>query len=218
MSLDISVLCTDASHPVMPWLRGWVAETGAHGHRVSLHTDKGTLGRGDLLFLVSCAQIIRQSERDRFGAVLVLHASSLPQGRGWSPHIWAIVGGAATITLCLLEARDPVDSGDVWLRTTFTLEGHELLPEINARLFAAELELMTRAVEAGGRLPGVPQSGDPGAALRNRPGGDSRLDPLRPLADQFDVLRVVDNDRYPAFFEYRGHRYVLKIEKVTSPE
>lgn len=214
MSLAVTVLCNNPRHPVNPWLVRWKDEMAARGHRVTLCADRSELIGGDLLFLVSCSQIIRESERGQFRAALVLHASDLPSGRGMSPHIWAIVGGAETITVCLLEVRDPVDSGDVWLRTTFELEGHELLPEINARLFRAELELMTRTVEAGGTLPPVAQQGEPGPRLRWRTPEDSRLDPSRPLADQFDLLRVVDNDRYPAFFEHRGHRYVLRIEKV----
>lgn len=214
MSLAISILCTNRNHPVVARLRQWSDDMTTRGHKVSLCFDKKDLDRGDLLFLVSCAQIIRDSERSRFGAVLVLHASDLPHGRGWSPHVWAIVGGASTITVCLLEARDPVDSGDVWGRITFTLDGHELLDEINEKLFAAELALMTRAVEAGGRLVPTPQVGEPGAPLRLRTPDDSRLDPSRSLADQFDLLRVVDNDRYPAFFDHRGHRYLLRIEKA----
>ena len=214
MSLAISILCTNRQHPVVAWLVRCRGEMTARGHRVSLCFDKQELTGGDLLFLVSCGQIIRESERRLFRAVVVLHASNLPVGRGWSPHVWAVVGGASSITLCLLEARDPVDSGDVWLRTTFVLEGHELLPEINERLFAAELELMTRAVEAGGIITPVPQEGEPGAALPRRTPNDSRLDPARSIADQFDLLRVVDNDRYPAFFDHRGHRYILRIEKA----
>lgn len=214
MSLAVTVLCNNPQHPVNPWLVRWKNEMAAAGHQVTLCSDRSQLAGGDLLFLVSCSQIIRAPERDRFRASLVLHASDLPSGRGMSPHIWAIVGGASTIIVCALEVRDPVDSGDVWLRTTFELAGHELLPEINERLFAAELELMTRVVAAGGRLPPVPQQGTPEAPLRWRTPEDSRIDPSRPLADQFDLLRVVDNDRYPAFFDHRGHRYVLRIEKA----
>ena len=168
------------------------------------------------MFLVSCAQIIRPAERAKFRTVLVLHASDLPRGRGWSPHIWAIVKGAKQITLCLLEAAEPVDTGAIWLKTTFTLEGHELLPEINAKLFAAELELMTRGVEGFGLIVPQAQVGDPGPYQPKRTPEDSRLDPHKSLAEQFDVLRVVDNDRYPAFIEHRGKRYLLKIEKTKS--
>jgi methionyl-tRNA formyltransferase len=42
----------------------------------------------------------------------------------------------------------------------------------------------------------------------------SELDPHKTIAEQFDLLRVADPDRYPAFFHFRGHRYVLKIEKA----
>jgi len=47
---------------------------------------------------------------------------------------------------------------------------------------------------------------------RRRP-ADSRLDPDRTLAEQFELLRVVDNDRYPAFFEWRGRCYEVKINQ-----
>jgi len=57
------------------------------------------------------------------------------------------------------------------------------------------------------------QSGDESFYPRRRP-DDSRLDPSRTLAEQFRLLRVVDNDRYPAFFEWRGSMYTLRIRKV----
>jgi len=44
----------------------------------------------------------------------------------------------------------------------------------------------------------------------------SQLDPHRSIAEQFDLLRVVDNDRYPAFMDFRGARYVIKIEKARQ--
>lgn len=135
------------------------------------------------------------------------------EGQGWSPYVWAILSGVNQITLCLLEANDPVDSGAIWLKTEFFLEGHELLPEINEKLFAAELSLMTQAVEQFGAITPTAQCGDPGPYMPKRTPKDSRLDPNKTLAEQFDLLRVVDSTRYPAFFDYRGKRYLLTIEK-----
>jgi methionyl-tRNA formyltransferase len=210
----LCVLCTNPEHPVHPWLRRWKDEREKEGHEVSLCCDRSQLKGGDVLFLVSCGQIIRDAERRLFKAVLVLHASDLPQGRGWSPHVWSILHGADVITVSLIEARDPVDSGDVWLRTRFKLGGHELLPEINRLLFDAELELMTRAIDRLQEITPVAQVGDPGLYLRKRTAEDSRLDPNKTIAEQFDLLRVVDNDRYPAWLTHRGSRYVLRIDKV----
>lgn len=212
--MQLSILTSDPGHPVVPWLRRWQAEMESSGHSVALCFHKDALPGGDLLFLVSCGYIVRDAERGKYGATLVLHASDLPRGRGWNPHVWAILGGARQIAVCILEAADKLDTGDVWRRVTFSLDGHELLPEINARLFAAELELMSHVVEERATITPEPQTGEPGPYLRLRTPNDSALDPHRTIAEQFDLLRVVDNERYPAFFDFRGERYVLKIEKA----
>jgi len=214
--MNISVLCTDPAHPVVDSLRGWVASMRSAGHAVALCHDKAELAGGDILFLVSCSQMIRDRERNMYQATLVLHASDLPRGRGWSPHIWAIVGGASRITVSLLEAKDPVDTGPIWFKKQFELEGHELLPEINARLFAAELALMTQAVEQFESVRPQEQSGEPGPYMTKRTPADSELDPHRSIAEQFDLLRVIDSQRYPAFIRYRGKTYWIKIEKAED--
>ncbi len=213
--MKITVLCSDPGHPVVPHLQRWTETRRGEGHLVELLHGQAALGGGDLLFLVSCGRMVKRAERERYAAALVLHASDLPQGRGWSPHIWAILGGASEFTVSLLEAADPVDTGRIWLKTRCMLEGHELLPEIEAKLFAAELELMSEAVARHPQLVPTPQVGEAGAYLRRRTPADSRLDPHKSIAEQFELLRVVDSQRFPAFFEHRGHRYVVKIEKAA---
>ena len=39
-----------------------------------------------------------------------------------------------------------------------------------------------------------------------------RVDPELSLAEQFNLLRVVDNQRYPAFFHWRGQRFTLNVQ------
>ncbi len=214
--MKLAVLCSDSGHPVFPRLRSWRERMTARGHEVNLCASGSELTAGDILFLVSCSEILPKSIRRRFRHTLVLHASDLPRGRGWSPHIWQIIRGARQIHLCLLEAGDRIDTGDIWFKDAFRLEGHELLPEINEKLFALELELMTRAVDGADTIAPAAQVGEPGPYEIRRTPEDSRLDPSKTIAEQFDLLRVVDNDRYPAFFEYRGKRYVIKIAKYEK--
>lgn len=216
--MRISILCTDPRHPVVPRLREWAKAASRDGHSASLCFDKAELEGGDILFLVSCSQLMGETEQKKFPVILVLHASNLPRGRGWSPHVWSVVEGEAVITVCLLEAANPVDSGPIWAKTQFQLEGHELLAEINQKLFAAELELMACAVRNRGAIRPTPQSGDSGSYRRRRTPEDSRLDPGKTIAEQFDLLRVVDNERFPAFFDIRGKRYLLKIEKAEHEQ
>ncbi|MBU0689929.1 MAG: UDP-glucuronic acid dehydrogenase [Gammaproteobacteria bacterium] len=216
--MNISILSSDIKHPVIDDLKGWMRDMTSKGHSVELVFDKASLRGGDILFLISYQQLIGEKERAQYGATLVLHASDLPKGRGWSPYIWSILGGANQITVCLLEASEPVDSGAVWLRNSFKLEGHELLPEIHEKLFMAELKLMTQAVEQFGAVTPVEQVGEAGVFLPKRSPSDSRLDPDKTIAEQFDLLRVVDNQRYPAYFDHCGKRYVIHIEKVGQDE
>jgi methionyl-tRNA formyltransferase len=216
--MKISILCTDPNHPVVESIRDWISKMSTRERTISLFFNKADLRGGDFLFLVSCSQMIQDAERGKFKATLVLHASDLPKGRGWSPYIWSILDGANQITVSLLEASEPVDSGAVWLKTTFDLEGHELLQEINEKLFAAELYLMTQAIEQFELIKPMQQDGDPGPYMKKRTPADSRIDPCKSIVEQFNLLRVVDSQRYPAFFDYQGKRYFIKIEKAKNEQ
>lgn len=210
--MKISVLCSDAAHPVYPWLERW-CNLRAREHSVELVDRKSKLHDGDLLFLISCHEVIDSAVLSRYLATLVIHASDLPEGRGWSPHIWQILEGRSEIVVTLLEAEGRVDSGRIWAKRVMHLEGHELFDEINEALFSTEMELMDYAVDNFGRIEPRPQDSRAATYHRRRTPEDSRLDPYRTLADQFDLLRVADPTRFPAFFDFRGNRYLVRIDK-----
>ena len=128
-----------------------------------------------------------------------------------SPVVWQVLEGRDALTLTLLDVEDEVDSGDVWQNRRIQLAGTELNHEIDERVFAAEMELMTWALDHCDREAPVPQTGEPSFYPRRRP-EDSRIDPERSIKEQFDLLRVCDPQRYPAFFELRGRRYTLHLE------
>lgn len=214
--MNITVLCSSPDHPVNLPLAAWAARQGA-AHTVQVARRRAELVGGDLLLLVSCGEIIRAEDRARFAHTLVLHASDLPRDRGWSPHIWAVIGGAEEITVSLLEAEDKVDTGRIWHQVHAAVPRTALWDEINQILFAAEMELLDFAVENLHTV--VPRAQDPDVPAsynRLRRPDDSRIDPQRPLAEQFDLIRTCDPQRYPAFFEHRGQRYRLILEKMDD--
>ncbi|WP_374537399.1 formyltransferase family protein [Chitinimonas taiwanensis] len=210
--MQIDVVCSDLRHPIRPLLTAWCQLNGA-----SLHDRLETLDSGDFLFLVSCQQLVSTAVRERYRHSLVLHASKLPAGRGMSPHVWQVLEGGHEITVTLLTAADPVDSGNIWMQQSFTLAGHELCDEINAALFRCELALMDWALVHCDTTQACQQEGEPSYYRRRSP-EDSRLDPHQSLAAQFDLLRVADPERYPAFFELRGCRYEVVLRKVGDTE
>ena len=216
--MKITLLCSDSNHPVNGYLLRWLAEHESE-HEISLVRSKNELTGGQILFLISCSEIISSTDRAAYKATLVLHASDLPQGRGWSPHIWQIIGGAEQVVLSLLEAEDAVDSGRLWHQIKFPVPKHALWNEINDQLFSAELELMDIAVEQFESVTPVSQRKDiePTYFPKRKP-ADSRIDPDASIASQFDQIRVCDPERFPAYFELYGHQYKLTLEKICGIE
>ncbi|MEJ1224831.1 formyltransferase family protein [Pseudomonas sp. CCNWLW56] len=183
-------------------------------HDIVLVRSKTELTAGDLLFLISCGEIIDAKDRKKFSKTLVIHASDLPKGRGWSPHVWSIIEGASEITVTLLEAEDRVDSGAVWKKIKIEVPKHFLFYEINEVIFSAEYELMNFAVENFFHISPVAQSEVASSYYPKRMPKDSELDPEKSIKSQFDLIRVSDPDRYPAFFKMHGHTYKMMIEKI----
>ena len=213
--MNISILCSDILHPIYPWLSCWVAENEDF-NCIELVTSKSGLSGGDILFLISCHEIIGRNIIDRYKKALVIHASDLPNGRGWSPVIWGILEGKNEIVVTLLDASDKVDSGAIWRKKTLYYEGGELSDEINEKLFKSELELMDFAINNIDNVMPVPQEEGNATYYPKRSPSDSRLDPDKTIAEQFDLLRVSDPIRFPAFMDFRGCRYIFKLEKLDK--
>jgi methionyl-tRNA formyltransferase len=215
--MKITLLCTDAAHPVNAYLQSWKDEQKSV-HEVELVRSKSQLEGGQILFLVSCSEIIRQADREKYLVTLVLHASDLPKGRGWSPHIWEIVNGADYITLSLLEAEDKVDRGRIWAKKRIDVPAHALWDEINHLLFTTEIELIDLAVKNFRRLtPQLQTAAASATYYPKRTPQDSQIDPNKTIAEQFNQMRVCDPNRFPAFFVYLGQRYTVKLEKSNEP-
>ncbi|WP_283710328.1 formyltransferase family protein [Pseudoalteromonas prydzensis] len=214
--LKVTLICSDKNHPVFRWLHKWKAEN-EHRYAINLHTRIADItNEGDLLFLVSCSEIVTKKHRNMFQHSLVLHASDLPKNRGWSPHVWSILNGENDITLSLLEAEDKVDTGRVWKKTKIKLNGTELYDEINQKLFDAELQLISWACQNLDCARPTLQDSSAANYLPKRTAKDSELDISKSLESQFDLLRVCDPNRFPAFFYIRGCKYNVIIEKCSD--
>lgn len=199
---------------VLPWAERLVAEAEAAGDEARLLRDNAEVQDGTAVaFYLGCVRITPPAVLARARRNLVVHASDLPRGRGFSPLTWQIIAGVNRIPVCLLDAAESVDAGPVIYRDWIAYRGDELIDELRGPMGEMHVTLCRRFLEASLPPTGEPQQGEPSIYPRRRP-IDSRLDPTKPLAEQFDLLRTVDNDKYPAWFELRGQRYALKIEKL----
>jgi methionyl-tRNA formyltransferase len=209
------VILSDEGSWINDYIPDLAEEWEAQGHCVRWAHDVGQAGDGDFCFCLGLGQIVPRVVREKFQHVLVVHESDLPKGRGWSPLTWQILDGADHIPVTLIEAADDVDSGPVYAQRWMAFEGHELIDELRAAQAEATHALCRAFVDdyPDSAAQGHEQIGDATYYPRRRP-FDSELDPERSLAAQFNQLRVADNDRYPAFFEWRGYRYILQIKRA----
>lgn len=215
-SFRITVL-SDADSWINAWIPDLMEEWTAQGHQVDWGHAPARAEPADFCFCLGLGQMVSRSVRARFRHTLVVHASNLPQGRGWSPLTWQILEGADQIPVSLLEAVAEVDAGPIYLQEWFGLEGHELIDELRHRLGESTHGLCRRFVDEFPRPVEEcrEQTGEPSWYPRRSP-ADSELDPERSLCEQFELLQVADNERYPVWFRLRGRAYVLRVEEAPG--
>jgi methionyl-tRNA formyltransferase len=73
---------------------------------------------------------------------------------------------------------------------------------------------MTWAIDHCDRASPYPQRGTPTKHRRRVP-ADSEIDPSRSLAECFDLIRVADPERYPAYFTLHGRKFRIAIEPIA---
>ncbi|MBK8712919.1 MAG: methionyl-tRNA formyltransferase [Niastella sp.] len=194
----------------MPYALEIVQELQNKKHDATLINEAAGVMKGDVLFLLSCEKIFTQFHLNKHN--LVAHASDLPKGRGWSPLSWQIMEGKNEIPVTLFEAVEKVDAGKIYYQSVIRYDGTELIDELRFKLAKAIEGLLLNFVSAYPNVTGTEQSGEPTYFKKRKP-GDSMLDINKSLADQFNLLRINDNERYPSYFEKDGVKYILKIYK-----
>lgn len=185
------------------------------GYSVSLVRNASELSDGFVNFMLGCTNIISKDVLKKNKHNLVVHESDLPNGRGFSPMSWQIIEGKNEIPFCLIEAAEDVDSGKIWIQDSIKLNGTELSGEWRVLQGEKTLELCIRFLKEYQFLKPTFQVGVPTWYPRRGP-KDSMLDINKSLLEQFNLLRTVDNDKYPAFFEYEGNAYLIKIQKFPQ--
>lgn len=200
------------------WINAFIQkiqkELEKNGHTVSIVHRVADITSGDFNFILGFSNIIPKNILRQNKHNLVVHESALPAGRGWSPLTWQILEGKKEIPITLFEAEDSVDSGKIYLQAVMQFVGNELVDDLRFVQGTTTIALCERFIQ---EYPNIiklakAQLGAP-SFFRKRDSNDSELDPYKTIADQFNLLRVVDNLKYPAFFNLMGTRYELHIKK-----
>ncbi len=206
----IQILIDNERSWIIPYAYALKNKIVEKGIDCDLFHTHGDIQRGDILILLSCEKIFENLQLNKYN--LVVHESALPQGKGWSPLTWQILEGKNKIPVTLFEAAKKIDSGVIYSTKNIELEGHELIDELRNRQGKATIDLVMDFISNYPNNVGVEQIGEESFYPR-RTSKDSLLDLNKNLREQFNLLRVCDNEQYPAWFEINGTKYILKIYK-----
>ncbi|MFA7314332.1 MAG: formyltransferase family protein [Candidatus Magasanikbacteria bacterium] len=196
-------------YPYAEDLKKKIEEKGNH---VYLVHSVDEVEVGDFAFFLSCEKIIKKDIRTKNKYNIVVHSSALPKGKGWSPLTWQILEGKNKITNTLFEAVDKVDAGVIYMQNEMEFCGDELLNELHEIQGRSINQLILEFISLYPLIDGKKQVGDE-TFYERRTSSSSELNIDKSIKEQFNLLRVVDNELYPAYFLYKGNRYILTIKK-----
>jgi methionyl-tRNA formyltransferase len=209
--MKITILTDNPNSWIIPYVGDLKKELNKV-HNVTHIFNISDIVAGDIMLVLSCEKILKGEYLKLHKSNVVVHPSKVPLGKGWSPLAWQVLEGSNNIPVSLFEAVEAVDAGDVYIVDYIDLEGHELNEEIKHKQGLLTMKMVKKYIDEFDSMIGVPQSGEETFYPRRRQ-KENELDVNKTIVEQFNLLRVVDNERYPAHFYLNGKKYILKIYK-----
>lgn len=172
----------------------------------------------DIVLILSYHKIIPLEQLKANRHNIVIHASALPQGKGWAPMFWQILEGKNEIPFTMFGASSGIDDGDIYMQETLHLTGYELNDVLRDKQANFIIEMCIKFIDNYENYKKAQEQSGKESFYAKRNAKDSELDINKTIKEQFNLLRIVSNDDYPAFFEIDGHKYIIKIEEAQDED
>lgn len=169
----------------------------------------------DIVFPISYTKILGDSFLEKNRLVLIAHPSKLPKDKGFAPLQYQILRNKKKFYITLIKAVSEVDSGPIYLQTSFTIGKTELHDKIRHIQGTQILKIIKKFLILYPKIKSKKQKGKGNFNKRRYP-KDSELDINKTIKQQIALLRINSNEHYPSFFFYNGVKYIIKIYKKTS--
>lgn len=211
--MKVTIITDDSKSWFIPFGKKFEQILKTQDIEVEYVFDSSDISVGDICFILSCSKIISAEYLKLNKNNIVVHASDLPKGKGFSPLQWQILEGVNDVTLTLFEVEEKVDSGLFYFKDDVKFNGTELYPELREKLGNKIIEMCVFFIENKSKLSPKEQIGEETFYPR-RTIKDDQLDIKKTIEEQFNHLRIADNQNNPLYFIRNGIKYYLKIEKA----
>jgi len=211
--MTISII-SDKNSWINNFIPKFIKKLELKNHRIFWYHEIKDVENGEICFLLGCSQIMSKDLIKKNRSNIVVHESDLPKGKGWSPLTWQIIDNKNKIPITLIEVDNKIDSGKIYLQESMLFKGHELIDEMR---YVQSTYTFNLCLEFIDRYPTILEKGKDqkgrSSFYKKRLPVNSQLMPKKTISEQFNLLRTIDNNRYPAYFFHMGKKYIIKIEK-----
>tara|TARA_B100000575_G_C23139228_1_gene662526 strand:- start:3163 stop:4875 length:1713 start_codon:yes stop_codon:yes gene_type:complete len=196
------------------YLGSFIKDLRKNSYIVNIHYEYKTLNYSLCTFILSFSNKVPYNYLSLSNHNIVIHESSLPQGRGWSPLTWQILEGKTKIPISLFSASKEIDSGKIYMKDIIITKKIDLIDDLRLAQASKTFDLCKKFLRRKNfyLYNSKNQTGKPSYYTKRKP-EDNELDINASLKDNFDLLRVSDFNRYPAYFMLENKKFKIKIEK-----
>jgi methionyl-tRNA formyltransferase len=210
--MKINLLCDNESSWFWNTNENFINQIKKLGHTVGIYKNELNMPNGDISVFISCTKLVSNDGLKKSNSNIVCHPSDLPEGRGFAPIAWDVLKGKNKLTFTLFEANSGADEGLIYNKNTINLGGTELSDDLRKIQAEITYKMILEYISKYPSNKSFVQKGK-GSWYSKRTPKDSELDINKTIKEQINLLRIVDNSSYPAFFFYKNQKFVLTINK-----
>lgn len=132
--MNITILVDDKSSWFVPYAQLLKEIFKSFGEDAEIAYKQEDVHSGDICFLLSCTKVVTKLFMEKNRHNIVVHASDLPRGKGFSPLSWQVMEGQNEIILTLFEINEKVDAGPYYIKRSLYFDGTELINELRRKM------------------------------------------------------------------------------------
>ena len=172
----------------------------------------------DFLFESGVYEILSEEilNKAKYGTIGI-HESPLPEGKGYAPIQWAVLNKRKNLTVTLYKLDNKIDTGLIINQHNVPILDYDTLKSLNEkrkkgiqncfRIFLDEL--------SSGFMVLRKQTGR-GSYHKKRTPASCKLDSSLSLEELWDYIRICDNEDYPAWFNVRDKKIIIRYEVIED--
>lgn len=181
---------------------------------IKIENDIKKINNHEIVFILGYTKILSKKDLERNKLNLVIHESKLPENKGFSPVQHQILKGNNKLKVSLFIADAKLDNGRILLVSDLKFNGTELYDEIREKQALATKKIIIKFLKNYPKILNkkinIQGKETYNKRLSNK---NNELNIFKTIDEQFNILRIGNNDKWPSYFYKNGIKYIIKIFK-----